>query len=369
MSANNGMSHAARRLARVIGMGLAIVGASSPALAGAEPDTVDVQLLANLTRKTGYQPEAGLTLAPDGTYYGTAQDFKVNESGSIYRFTPGVGVSLVHAFGGADGYDPVSSTLTLASDGALYGTTFEGGANDCGVVFRLKPPAKYRVVHDFDCAQGGGYPVSGVILGRDGRLYGTTQGGGSGGVGVVFRMSLSGKYSVIANSDASTGMLVTRLLEGDDGNFYGVGNIYQPFIVGVVFKLDPKKGKLVHLHESTADESAPAGPMVYTADRSAMMGPFGSGVFELRDGVYSEVAYTLYEPSGLIVGPDGRTLYLIAYTEFYSLTPDYKLTLLARLSGGSDAIPTFAPDGSIVLPTVDWSFDNKLGAVIGISGF
>src|SRR4051812_24537229 len=84
------------------------------------------------------------------------------------------------------GKGPVSS-LIADQQGAFYGTTYEGGANDYGTVFQLTPPAssgaawKETVLYSFcsqsDCADGS-YPTSGLILGKDGALYGTTQYGG-----------------------------------------------------------------------------------------------------------------------------------------------------------------------------------------------
>lgn len=99
------------------------------------------------------------------------------------------------SFGGApgDGSDPLSG-LILDHHGNLYGTTFIGGANGCGTVFRITAPAQESVLYSFGSepnhADGCG-PAAGLIQDKNGNLFGTTTIGGTGtscqfGCGVVF---------------------------------------------------------------------------------------------------------------------------------------------------------------------------------------
>jgi uncharacterized repeat protein (TIGR03803 family) len=86
--------------------------------------------------------------------------------------------------------------LLMDSSGNLYGTAFEGGKSNDGVVFELIPNAdktKYTelVLKNFcsraNCTDGGG-PVADLIMDVDGALYGTTQFGGRHGGGVAFKL-------------------------------------------------------------------------------------------------------------------------------------------------------------------------------------
>jgi uncharacterized repeat protein (TIGR03803 family) len=92
----------------------------------------------------------------------------------------------------ADGSEPFGG-LIQASDGNFYGTTFNGGAYNFGTIFRMTPQGKVTTIYNF-CAQSGcpdgEYPYDGVFQATDGRIYGTTYQGGSGGDGTVFRMNL-----------------------------------------------------------------------------------------------------------------------------------------------------------------------------------
>jgi uncharacterized repeat protein (TIGR03803 family) len=97
---------------------------------------------------------------------------------------------ILHQFGTAlDGENPYAGLIFDAA-GNLYGTTYVGGADNFGVVFKLTPNTDgswtESVLHSFT----GAYPAAGVIMDAAGNLYGTTEGGGSAyGYGVVFELT------------------------------------------------------------------------------------------------------------------------------------------------------------------------------------
>jgi uncharacterized repeat protein (TIGR03803 family) len=92
--------------------------------------------------------------------------------------------------GSPDGADP-RGTVTIGASGALFGTTFEGGASVHGTVFALTKAAgqlwKETVVHSFTGADGQ-YPESALVFGGNGVLYGVAVGGGPGGSGAIFEL-------------------------------------------------------------------------------------------------------------------------------------------------------------------------------------
>jgi uncharacterized repeat protein (TIGR03803 family) len=149
---------------------------------------------------TGYGPYAGLVQGSDGALYGdtygggidcfqcAAADwgtvFKLNTDGSGYL------VLLNFTGGGTDAAGP-RAELVQGRDGQLYGTTFSGGANNNGTVFKLSTNGTdYAVLYSFPPrgAMFGDGPSGGVLPGTDGALYGTTQGGGAFGYGTVYRL-------------------------------------------------------------------------------------------------------------------------------------------------------------------------------------
>lgn len=99
-------------------------------------------------------------------------------------------ISFLHSFGGqqkGDGASPYSG-LVMGPDGALYGTTPGGGADGDGVVWKLTPPAAGQsvwtesILHSFGPASGtapdGAFPYGALAIDQAGALYGTTEEGG-----------------------------------------------------------------------------------------------------------------------------------------------------------------------------------------------
>jgi len=93
----------------------------------------------------GEGPFAELTQDPaTGTIYGTSEGdpFDHTGLGTVFAFTPNASHTtwtrtLNHVFTGADGADPVSG-VALGADGLLYGSTVQGGAG-FGTIFSLDP--------------------------------------------------------------------------------------------------------------------------------------------------------------------------------------------------------------------------------------
>src|SRR6185503_11509401 len=99
-------------------------------------------------------------------------------------------LSVLHQFTAAqyDGASPYSEVI-LGADGALYGTTWSGGTNASGVVFRMnRDRSGFSILHHFGHGNDGSTPFDGVIQGVDGFLYGTTYHGGTNGNGTIFKI-------------------------------------------------------------------------------------------------------------------------------------------------------------------------------------
>ena len=112
----------------------------------------------------------------------------------------GTGFSVLKNFDSSTTGRNPDAGLIQGTDGALYGSTSQGGSSDFGTVFRLNPDGSgFSVLKgDFDVFTSGGYLHSKLIQGMDGALYGTATWGGSSGYGTVFKLNTDGSgFSVL----------------------------------------------------------------------------------------------------------------------------------------------------------------------------
>jgi uncharacterized repeat protein (TIGR03803 family) len=87
-----------------------------------------------------------------------------------------------------DGANPYAG-LVQGSDGNFYGTTEAGGTNNAGTVFKISTNGALTSLYSFTGTNDGANPYAGLVQGNDGYFYGTTYGGGTNGYGTVFRLS------------------------------------------------------------------------------------------------------------------------------------------------------------------------------------
>jgi|SRR5579862_1691319 len=144
----------------------------------------------------GELPYAGL-IDVNGKLYGTTK--WGGGTGGLFSVDPGTGAeTVVYPFCSlancADGANPVAGLIDV--NGTLYGTTLTGGAgkNAAGTVFSFDPgTGTETVLYSFcghkGCRDGedGKSPAAGAIK-SNGRLYGTTFAGGANGSGIIFRV-------------------------------------------------------------------------------------------------------------------------------------------------------------------------------------
>ena len=103
------------------------------------------------------------------------------------EFTENNTETVLYSFsGGSDGSEP-NGSLVRDTAGNLYGTTGNGGTYGLGVVFKLTASGKEKVLHSFKGGTDGANPESGLIRDAAGNLYGTTDAGGAQNFGVVFQ--------------------------------------------------------------------------------------------------------------------------------------------------------------------------------------
>jgi uncharacterized repeat protein (TIGR03803 family) len=137
-----------------------------------------------------------LLLDPSGNLYGVAEIGGAHSAGTVFRLSPVAGgkwnFTTLYAFKGMpDAGFPYGGLITDGKNN-LYGTTYYGGANGVGAVFKLDGTEKKEsVLYSFAEGTDGGYPTSTLVFDAVGNMYGTTSMGGfpACDCGTVFEMS------------------------------------------------------------------------------------------------------------------------------------------------------------------------------------
>jgi len=193
----------------------------------------------DFTTADSSQPEqGGLIQATNGNLYGTTQYGGVSSMGSVFKMTPGGTVTTVYNFcppgsegNCVDAFQP--GALTLGANGKIYGSTIGGGGESVGLVFEMTPAGAMTVLTAFcglapdDDNACGANPVGALVQGTNGAFYGVTAAGGVLGQGVAFAITNAGSFynlhgfACIEFTCNNPDELAAGLVQGTDGNFYG----------------------------------------------------------------------------------------------------------------------------------------------------
>jgi len=357
---------------------------------------------------------SALIQGSDGNFYGTTTGggaFAGNsDGGTFFRVTPAGVTTTLYSFGAtATGLSVPYAPLVEGKDGDFYGTTDEGGAYGFGGIFKVTPDGRETVVYSFDAvgvANFGNTASNGLVLGTDGNFYGMTQeGGGSGCFGTVYKLSTSGGVTTLdcfppVPGDTAGSEPMGNLIEASDGNFYGTNLSGGTYGLGSVFKITPT-GKLTVVHSfgnldgtGAYDGAMPLAGLVQATDGNlygttlAAGGNDGGIVFRITLAGYETVLHSFdlmsysstdgsTPQSSLIQGSDGN---LYGTTGFGGINGEgtiYRIslsgteTVLLSFDGDHGASPQAslieAPNGDLYGITTEGGAANQ-GVVFKLTG-
>jgi uncharacterized repeat protein (TIGR03803 family) len=368
----------------------ALISALAAVPANAAPKET---VIYNFTGQTdGGFPHAGLIADAAGNFYGTTTSGGAGTSGTVFMLTKkgkAWAETTLYAFaGGNDGAVPYAN-LVMDTAGALYGTTYAGGASGNGIAFKLTPPTTKKgawtetLLHSFTGGNDGSEPAAPLILDTAGNVYGTTTGGGTGVVGTVFELSPTKnadkpwKETVLYNftGNADGGEPIGGLLGGPNGVLYGTSSAYGTNNNGNIYQLTPPaNGKgtwtetVLYSFTGGADGDRPLASLISDASGTlygttagfsndygtvfSLTPPSGSGSWSLSTlyTVTGSAGFTGNGPNqalsmdstGALYGTtfaDGET----AFGEVFKLTPPaeagkhWKSKILYAFTGGADS--------------------------------
>jgi uncharacterized repeat protein (TIGR03803 family) len=249
------------------------------------------------TNLLGSNPLGAMVQGSDKAIYGVTRAGGLYVPGSIgfgtaFNIQPdGTAYGLVHQFG--DTNDPSASPATgllLGKDGWLYGSSYSG------TVFKLRPDGSgYRLLTDsnFTATVGSGfYPLA---FGSDGMLYGTSD-------SAVFKLDTNGTSLAVLLMPLDYFPAFNAIIQGSDGLLYGTSQYGVTNDNGTLFRLDTNGNNFVVLHEFTGTNGDGASPRTGLIETKAglLFGATASGgsnglgtIFKLsRDGAGYAVVHS-----------------------------------------------------------------------------
>lgn len=191
----------------------------------------------------GSHPAAALTRDAAGNFYGTTVDGG-NKYGTVFELDASGHESVLYTFcpqppSCLDGRGP-NGTLIRDATGNLYGTTVNGGSGGVGVVFQINPANQERVLHNFKGSPSdGALPEDALIEDSSGNFYGTTFEGGAINWGTVFKLTKTGKETILVNfgQNHNGGFPYASVIRDASGNLYGTTTAGGTHSLGTVFEL------------------------------------------------------------------------------------------------------------------------------------
>ena len=235
----------------------------------------------------GWYPQASLIFDMKGNMYGTTSEGGPYDFGTVFEMTPtgngGWTEHILHAFSLYTENTPVAP-LVFDQRGNLYGTTENGGIA-WGAVFEMTPPSSpggqwtESVLYNFTNTHDGAYPESGLLIDKQGNLYGASYFAGIEDSGTVYELKRTAtgweEETIYQFQRGDDGANPSGPLSTDGkGNLYGTTEIAGPGECGVIFRL-------TYSHGAWADQT------LYSFDCGADGGhPWGGVTFDRLGNLY-----------------------------------------------------------------------------------
>lgn len=171
-----------------------------------DPNSDVFQKIYDFDSLNGKRPYGGFCRLSDGNLYGLTALGGQQNMGVLFKFNPDSNVfTKLYDFDLPNGARPYGTLLNPGND-TLYGTTFWGGLNNMGVIFKFNPMNNtYTKLYDFDSTNGK-WAYGAMIQGSNGKLFGMTSKGGNYDDGVIYCFDpLSNNFLKIFDFDSING--------------------------------------------------------------------------------------------------------------------------------------------------------------------
>jgi uncharacterized repeat protein (TIGR03803 family) len=241
---------------------------------------VSLTTLVHFDGTNGNMPQNGLIEGRDGSFYGFLSEGGWFDLGTAYKMSPDGRCVILTTFDGEHGGHP--SSLLLGIDGNFYGTALQGGTRGNGSIFRMSPNGVVTTLTNFEDQIT--YGPRDLLQGPDGTLYGNVSQGGDDRINYTFKFTTAGELTIYFSSHIPVGG-TNDLLKARDGNTYGTtfadrGDGGPGW--GTVYRLSPGGVRTTLIEFNRTNGANPVGKLVQGRDGNiygitSEGGAFGQG--------------------------------------------------------------------------------------------
>jgi len=174
------------------------------------------------------QPVSNLTQASDGNLYGTLTLCSNGNRGCVYKVSTAGVFAEVNLFADPTGSFPCTGVVQ-GTDGKLYGATdFGGGTNNSGDLYSVTTAGVEADLHAFNsttdgACNPGSFPVVNMLQVNDGNFYGTNYGGANANNGSIYKLTAAHVFSayLFPGNGSNGGQPYSTLIQNTNGKIYG----------------------------------------------------------------------------------------------------------------------------------------------------
>lgn len=214
------------------------------------PVTATCTTVYNFSNTASGSYPGSLTQASNGKLYASTYSGGQFDKGVVFEFTPDSHVykKLADLNNGLEGNEP-NGTLTLADNGKIYMVTTSGGEFNQGTLIEWDPAINNGIFTkkiDFKQDVSGAGPTYAPVQASNGKLYGTTKKGGNMDCGALYEYDpVTG--SLIKKFDFSelNGRNPNGLIRAANDKLYGTTTYGGTYGEGVIFEFDPSTGMCI----------------------------------------------------------------------------------------------------------------------------
>ncbi len=162
----------------------------------------------------------------------------------------------------------------------IWGTSQQGGSNGIGSIFNLYDDGTdFQIKSEFINSVEGSKPRSRIVIGVDGNYYGITSEGGANNGGTIFRYGANGFENLYNLNPASDGSNAKGdMVEVSPGVFIGTTSSAAEHNAGSIFQYSLNEGfTTLHSFQSSTDGGNPSGAIAYNPVNQKIYGACSSG--------------------------------------------------------------------------------------------